>query len=193
MSHPLSSSRPDAGHSPATILLHWLSVLLIVGAVAAVGLRELADDKASRQLLLDIHRQLGLSVLLLLCARVPLHLWQRPAAAAMAWPLRWAAAATHLALYALLLALPLLGWALSDARGQHPLLLGWLHLPTLVATDPDRADLLADAHVACAWALLAAVSLHVAAALWHHWVRRDAVLRAMWPAARRLAPRFPQP
>ena len=95
--------------------------------------------------------------------------------------MRIAAWLTHAALYAALLALPLLGWALSDAAGKPPHLFG-LALPALVAEDDDLADRLLAWHQDLAWVLLALVSLHIAAALWHHFIRRDDVLRAMWPA-----------
>lgn len=97
-------------------------------------------------------------------------------------PLRLAADATHGLLYALLFALPLLGLALSGARGNPVTLFGLGPLPALLQRDLDLADVLADYHVWAAWALLALVSLHALAALWHHFVHRDPVLTAMLPA-----------
>jgi len=96
-----------------------------------------------------------------------------------------AALGAHLALYALLLTLPLLGLATSQAHAVHVRLFGLLQLPMLVPADADLADTLSDWHVWLAWALLVLVALHVAAALWHHAVRRDGVLHAMLPAVRR--------
>jgi cytochrome b561 len=99
--------------------------------------------------------------------------------------IRAAAATTHLILYALLLMLPLLGWALSNAAGKSVGLFG-VPLPALVGADEDLADELQTWHVDTAWVLLAIVSLHIAAALWHHFVMRDGVLRTMLPQRRSL-------
>jgi cytochrome b561 len=98
--------------------------------------------------------------------------------------MRVAAGATHVALYALLLAMPLLGWALSNAQGKPVHFLG-ATLPALVGDDEDLADRLQAWHIDAAWVLLALVCLHVAAALFHHFVLRDGVLRRMWPKSRR--------
>jgi len=98
--------------------------------------------------------------------------------------IRAAAWLTHAALYATLVALPLIGWALSNAEGKPVHLFG-LVLPALAADDEDLADRLLLWHQDVAWLLLALVTLHVAAALWHHFVFRDGVLRGMLPARRR--------
>jgi cytochrome b561 len=95
--------------------------------------------------------------------------------------LRWAAHAGHTALYLLLVALPLEGWALTSAHGITLSLLGAVHLPALIGADSELADTLQDYHVLGAWFLLGFVLMHAAAAMWHHYVRRDAVLAAMAP------------
>jgi cytochrome b561 len=172
-----ASARPRA-----LVVLHWLTVLVLLAAASVILARELVSAKPPRAWLLDLHRHLGLCVLLLFALRVGLRLrWGRlPAVATLAWPLRLAAALMHAALYASILLLPLLGWALSNAAGQPVHFFG-LALPALVAPDFDLADQLLLWHQNAAWTLLALVVLHVAAALWHHFVRRDAVLRVMWP------------
>ena len=81
-----------------------------------------------------------------------------------------------------LLALPLEGWALTSAHGITLALFGAVHLPNLIASDSELADVLSDYHVSLAWILLIVAGLHAAAALWHHFVRRDAVLAAMLPS-----------
>jgi cytochrome b561 len=101
--------------------------------------------------------------------------------------IRAVAALTHIALYGLLLALPLLGWALSNAQ-DRPVHLFGLTLPALVGADEDLADSLQAWHIDAAWALLALVLLHTGAALWHHFMVRDDVLRAMWPSRRAQRP-----
>jgi cytochrome b561 len=176
-------------HSWPTIALHWGSVLAIVISVAAALWWDFTEDKAMRALLMNVHRQLGLVVLvawvLRLMARWRLgladHAGQTPR-----W-MRWAAQLAHLALYTLLLTMVLLGLALSNAHNVQVSLFGLFPLPMLVAEDSDLADALTDYHVWGAWALLLLVLLHVAAACWHHWVRRDGVLVAMLPIVKRKA------
>jgi cytochrome b561 len=103
--------------------------------------------------------------------------------------MRLAAQAAHVLLYGLLIAIPVVGWALTSAHDIPLFFLGVIHLPQLVSADSELADTLSDYHVWLAWGLLAAVALHVAAALWHHFIRRDGVLQAMLPGRPRTAPR----
>jgi cytochrome b561 len=173
---------PDK-HAPAIILLHWATVLAVVIAVAAIYARELTEDKGLRQLLLDVHRQLGLLILLGLALRLAVRYAKGFAdhAGEMHVLLRWAALLTHVALYAALLAIPLLGWAASNAHDIKLNLLGVIPLPDLVKADSDLSDTLDDYHKWAAWAAGILVLMHAGAALWHHYVRKDAVLTAMLP------------
>ena len=171
-------------HPAPVVLLHWLSAGLVALAFAAGLAHGAIDDEATGAIVLLLHRQAGLTLLALLVLRLATRLAHRgrgPVHRATPVMLRVAAGASHTLLYLARIALPVLGWALSDARAQHPAWLGVLPLPHLAAVDPDRADTLEDLHRWAAWSLAALVALHFAAALWHHWVRRDGVLRSMWP------------
>lgn len=174
------------------LALHWCSALAIVAALGLIWVRLVIDeDNPIRAPLLGMHRQLGLLVLLLWAARLAVRWHQRHHLPREPLPalLRLGAGLAHLALYALLLAIPLLGWSMTGARGQALALFNRLALPALAGADPDLADTLQDWHQWAAWTLLAMVALHVLAALWHHWVRRDGVLAAMLPLVRRRARR----
>jgi cytochrome b561 len=164
----------------ALVLLHWLTALCLLLAAAVILARTQAEARPLRNGLLDVHRHLGLCVLLLFVLRIASRLrsGRQPGMAPSRW-MRAAAALTHAALYASLLALPLLGWMLSDAQDRPVRFLG-LALPRLVQPDFDLADQLQAWHREAAWVLLALVLLHLLAALWHHFVLRDAVLRGMW-------------
>ena len=170
-------------HSRATVFLHWSTLLLIVLSGAAVFGRELVDDKAVQGLLMNLHRQAGLLVFSVLLLRLAVRVWPATPRVDHHLPffMRLMALASHGLIYLLLAGLPLIGWALSNARGVDVAFLGWIPLPGLVNTDPDLADTLADVHEWAAWSLYALVALHAGAALWHHYVRRDQVLRAMLP------------
>jgi cytochrome b561 len=163
------------------VALHWLTVLCLLGAAAAILVRDETASRAARQWLLEIHRHFGLFVLALFFIRVAVRIRsdKLPAVGRTSPAMRAAAVLVHTALYALLLVQPLLGWTLSSAEGKPVHLFG-LTLPALVAADEDLADTLQTWHQQVAWLLLGLILLHVAAALWHHFILRDGVLRAMF-------------
>jgi cytochrome b561 len=99
---------------------------------------------------------------------------------------RLVARGTHAAIYVLLLVLPVSGWIMSSASGVPVVYFGVWQLPDLVAKDKALADALKLVHYGLNKTLLMLVVLHVAAALKHHFVDRDSVLRRMlsWRAAR---------
>jgi cytochrome b561 len=164
--------------------LHWFTAVCVVVVAALALVRDEVAGRVARQWLLEGHRHVGLLVLALVVVRVIVR-WRlgRLPEVVHSRLIRVTAWCTHAALYAVLFAMPLIGWALSNAEGKPVHLLG-LTLPALVADDEDLADRLLTWHQDVAWALLALVALHVSAALWHHFVRRDGVLRSMWPARR---------
>lgn len=178
-------------HSPATQALHWGSALLFVVAAGTIIGREFTEDQALRSLLLTTHRQAGVLVLLAWAARLAVRSVKGMAHTDAHMPrlMRLVAQAMHWALYALILAIPMLGWALTNAHGVDVKLFGVLPLPTITGADSDFADTLTDYHLMASWTLLGLVTAHVGAALFHHVVVRDQVLSAMLP--RRFGPRQP--
>lgn len=178
------SATTHGAHHPLIIAVHWLTLAAILVGVAAILLRELTESRALRMELLNLHRSVGLLVLMAAAARMaaltqvdrPMHDTPRP--------MRVLATLSHGALYLLLLVLPMLGWALTSARGQAARLFDVIPLPPLMASNPDLADTLADYHEWAAWVLLVLVIAHAGAALWHHHVRRDQVLSSMLPKRR---------
>ena len=133
------------------------------------------------------HKWAGVTILVLSAARLLWRLSHRPPAlparmlAAMP---RWQQAAhhgVHHLLYALFFAVPLLGWAYSCAAGFPIVWFGIWQLPNLVAPDPALAEALKPWHMITAYALAVLIALHIAAALKHHFIDRDGLLRRMWP------------
>lgn len=166
--------------------LHWLGLLLVV-ATAMIGLLMVDMERGSepRRLFYGLHKSLGVTALALAALRVAVRLATRAPAplAAPVWQLR-TAHATHLLMYALLLALPLSGWLLNSVAGQPLPWFGLFQLPALAARDPDLRQVLDTAHVWLFWTLAALVALHLAAVLHHQLLRRDGLLRRMLPAGR---------
>ena len=87
----------------------------------------------------------------------------------------------HLALYGLMIAIPLSGWLMSSAKGFQTVYFGVLPIPDLLAKNPELGELLATLHGGLNLLLVLTVLGHAAAALKHHFVDRDDVLRRMLP------------
>lgn len=159
--------------------LHWSMAAMIL-AMLFVGVGMVASLEL-RPWLLDLHRPLGLLVLLLAVLR----LWHRrrnppPALPGdLPAPQAFAARASHVLLYALMFAMPLLGWAMSSAGGYLVTLPGGAVLPSPLAADPALYSALRSAHGLLGYAFFALILAHVAGALHHAWVRRDGVFEAM--------------
>lgn len=172
-----------ARHPDSIVAAHWLTAFAIVLTFSIVLWREVTEGDALRAQLLGAHRTLGLFIGLLAIARLALR-WRRPLASPPTTSTRWqrlAATVVHGLLYALLLTLPVLGVLLTNARGHPVTVPGFGALPALIARDLDWADTLEEWHGGVAWLLAALVTVHAAAALWHHWARRNDVLTAMAP------------
>ncbi|BAN27621.1 cytochrome B561 (plasmid) [Caballeronia insecticola] len=98
--------------------------------------------------------------------------------------MRTLAGLTHIALYALLIVLPLMGWANASSRDWPVALFARIPLPYLSSPGSRFGHALGDWHANLAWVLLALVVLHVCAAIYHHLVLRDGTLIRMLPTSR---------
>ena len=129
------------------------------------------------------HHDLWMGILCLMLLRLAWRLGHgAPAPAAELSPLEAAASrAVHALLYLVLLAMPATGYLLVVA-GDYPLTyFGLFNVPRLVGKDEPLSKLAENAHLALQWAVYALVMLHVAAALHHHFIRHNSVLRRMLP------------
>lgn len=163
--------------------LHWGMALLLVAAFALIEFRGgFPRGSAARTAMVQGHFWAGLAILALMLPRLLLAL-RRPAPPVSpplpAWQ-AWPAKAVHVLLYAMLVVQPLLGLGTAWADGK----VVWLPftgvaLPALLGADPGLAHGLEDLHEAVGSAFYWVVGLHVAAALYHHFVRRDDTLRRM--------------
>ena len=88
-------------------------------------------------------------------------------------------AASHYGLYGLMFVLPLVGWAMLSAAGYPIVLWGSTHLPPIAPINPALYAALRQAHTVLALMLFLVVLIHVGAALFHAWVRRDGVFASM--------------
>lgn len=184
-------SMPVDRHDAFARVLHWTMAVLIL-AMLFVGVAMVAS-MTLRPSLLMLHRPIGIALLVLVVVRSIHRLLRRTPELPRDLP-RWqrtAAHASHIALYALMFAMPLIGWAMVSAAGNPVVLWGDVHLPPIAPHDPAVYSVLRAAHAWLARALFAVVLLHLAAALFHAWVRRDGVFRTMAPVP--LGPRATPP
>lgn len=160
-------------------LLHWtmaaaILAMLFVGAAMVVSLRY-------RDQLLALHRPLGIAILLLASVRLINRLTRpTPALPADLPPIhQFAAHASHWLLYGLMLAMPLIGWAMLSAGGYPIPLAGGVHLPAILPHSPAVYGWLRPLHGVLAYVLFLTILVHLGAALYHAWVRRDEVFGQM--------------
>ncbi|MDR7194552.1 cytochrome b [Luteimonas terrae] len=172
---------PTDRHDAFARVLHWSMAVLIL-AMLFVGVA-MVSSMTLRPSLLMLHRPIGIALLVLVIVRLIHRLRRRVPDLPRDLPgwQRVAAHASHIALYALMFAMPLIGWAMVSAAGNPVVLWGDVHLPPIAPHDPVFYSLLRAAHAWLARALLAVILLHLAAALYHAWVRRDGVYRTMAP------------
>ena len=169
--------------------LHWGMAAMVL-AMLFVGV-VMVSSMTLRPALLSLHRPLGVAILLLAVGRLANRLRHPPPPlpADLPWIQAMAAHASHWLLYAMLFAMPLVGWAMVSAAGNPVLLWPGLTLPAIAPHDPAVYSLLRGAHAWLARLLFGLVLLHLAAALFHAWVRKDGVFESM---ARSGAPGLPQ-
>ena len=177
-------SRDARNWHPLVVLLHWATLLLIL---LQYGLSRLMGDETrdllSRFALYQWHKSFGLTlaglVLLRLAARlllpapvpVPMPRWQRIAAGAV-----------HCGLYLCLLALPVTGFLMAAAAPiQIPtLFFGLFSIPHPIGPNQATYDAMLLAHATLFDIMAALAFIHAGAALLHHYVLRDGLMRRMW-------------
>ncbi len=154
------------GRRGLMIGFHWATALLVAASFAIAWYRNSIDDLPLRAFWLDVHRSIGFAVLALTAMRLTMRWGAGPVSSRGDLPLgMWMASrATHMLIYAALIAMPLLGWAQSSARARHFKLFG-LPMPSLVRHDSDLADTLASWHSQVGWVLLGLIGVHALAAL----------------------------
>ncbi|KQT19806.1 cytochrome B [Methylobacterium sp. Leaf399] len=180
-----STTRPEttrpATYSTSQKALHWgIALLILVQVPLALAMTNVGEGALQNQLY-EWHKSFGLVALALVAARVLVRLSRGAPGAEAGLPTwqRRAAGVSHAALYGLIVLVPLLGWAGTSACCA-PVNLFWsvpLTLP--ISGGMPVGERILGVHTVAAFALVALVALHTAAALHHHLVRRDGTLRRM--------------
>jgi cytochrome b561 len=178
-------------YGAVAIALHWLIAAAIL-AMIAIGLTmaHAPIPRATKFMLFQLHKSVGLTILMLALLRLFWRLAHRPPPLPAAMP-RWergAAETTHGLLYVFMIGLPLIGWAMVSVSPLNlpTVLYGvlpWPHLTFLTALGPKKAlePVFQWLHAYGAYVLIAFLALHVGAALRHYFFERDTVLQRMIP------------
>ncbi len=168
--------------TPLQRLLHWLMAVCIL-AMLFIGVGMVSTIEPKYLTLVSIHKPLGIAILLLVLVRLAVRLrYGAPSLPAdLPEPMKLAAHLSHYALYALMIGMPLIGWAMLSAAAYPVVLFRGMRLPAILPQSDSLHALLWDAHFYLAFVFFALILLHVAAALFHALVRRDGVFDAMAP------------
>ena len=185
---PAPASAAPARYNAVARALHWSVALLVLFQYPlTIYMDEFVEPFSEAQFqAVNLHKTVGVCVLLLVALRL---VWRfvsppPPLPAAMpAWE-KAAAHAGHAALYFLLFAQPLVGLLHGFVSGFPTVLFFSFTLPSPLAADKALTGLFGMLHFYFAWAFLALIAVHVAAALRHHFLLRDDVLSRMLPGVR---------
>jgi cytochrome b561 len=171
---------------PATSkLLHWLvaACVLSTAPVAIAMLR--VNEGPLQDILFHFHKSIGVLILVLMVLRLINRLVVGAPIADPAiepWQ-KVLSAVVHTLLYVLLLAMPVVGYIANSAYGAPTPFFGLFELPPIVGKNEALATQLFTLHRWTGWLLIILVLMHVGAALFHYFIRRDKVLQRMLPRA----------
>lgn len=171
-------------YTNASIVLHWLIGLMILTSFG-VGLYMVDLSLSPTKLrIYSWHKWAGVTIFTLVLIRC---LWRLTHAAPKLpndmprWQ-RFIAESTQYALYALMIAIPLTGWLMSSAKGFQTVYFGIVPIPDLLDKNKELGDTLALVHKYLNFTMIAIVIVHIGAALNHHFIAKDDILRRMLPS-----------
>lgn len=179
----MSWKNATSRYGSLSIGTHWLMLLLFIAVYACIELRVFYPKGSDpREALKTWHFMLGMLVFVLAWLRLAAR-FSGPAPGIQPEPPGWqqmSAKLLHLALYALMIVMPLTGWLLLSASGK-PIPFFGLHLPALMGENKDLAKTIKEIHETIGTAGYYLIALHTLAALHHHYIVRDNTLLRMLP------------
>jgi cytochrome b561 len=168
--------------TPLQRALHWIMAVCIL-AMLFIGVGMVSTIAPEYLTLVGIHKPLGILILILALIRLVVRLvyGAPPLPLDLPEPMKLAAYLSHYALYALMIAMPLIGWAMLSAADYPVTLWSGFSLPQIVPQSASLHTLLWNAHYYLAFCFFALILMHLAAGLFHGLIRRDGVFDAMGP------------
>lgn len=162
-------------------LLHWVVVVLVIAQYVLVNMAEAADTRMEMFILFARHKSIGMTIFALAAIRLLWRLLNEQPSLPLGMP-TWQqsfARVTHWLLYALIILMPITGLLGSAANNFPVTWFGVFTIPAPIGPNEALADLLHDLHGVLAACLAMLASIHLLAALKHHFINRDDVLRRM--------------
>ncbi len=169
-------------------LFHWLIFLLLIGSFTIAWSMQDMPLGLLKLKMYSWHKWVGATIFIVVILRL---LWRlanavpEPPAGTPRWQ-RASAGLSHFLLYAILIVMPLTGWIMSSMKNLPLVYLGLVPIPSPFGKNEKWAEILEEVHGTLGLALLILVGIHVLAALYHHFILRDNVLRRMLPWPSRL-------
>jgi cytochrome b561 len=171
-------------YGSTAIWLHWITAALIAGTFILAWVLPRRSEPAY-QGLLNLHKSVGLTILVLALARLTWRQLNPVAPARGLSPIETRMSAiTHRLLYAILILIPLSGYLFSSWAGQSLDFFGLLQLSSPLGSDRSLSRPMEFAHKAGQYAVYGLVGLHVLAAIYHRLLKQDGVLQRMLPLTR---------
>lgn len=170
----------EASYGSTARVLHWLVAALIAAQTVIGWVMPEIENNTPQEGLVSLHLSVGTALMLIVVLRL---IWRAthpvpPASILTNWE-RLVSAATHTALYVLLLIIPALGWAAAGYFGYTVRLFGALTLPAISDPKAEWAHVAGDIHGVLVNILVGLIALHVTAALYHYFLRQDDVMQRM--------------
>jgi cytochrome b561 len=179
----MSWKNTTSRYGSLSIGIHWLMLLLFIVVYACIELRVVYPKGSDlREALKTWHFMTGMLVFVLVWLRLAAR-FSGPAPDIQPEPSGWqqvSAKLLHLALYALMIVMPLTGWLVLSASGK-PIPFFGLHLPALIGENKDLAKTIKEIHETIGTVGYYLIGLHTLAALHHHYIVRDNTLIRMLP------------
>jgi superoxide oxidase len=173
--------QPTARYSFIAIAFHWAMFVLVV-IVGVLGLLHDSWPKQTQAFWINVHALIGISLWLVLVARFTYRVRHIPPALPTDIGVfsRRLSGPVHLTLYGLMFVIPIVGFVAFIYHGRV-FQFGLFDLNLGIKKNPAIFEPTEDIHGYLAYGLFAVAGLHALAALWHHFIRRNGVLRGMWP------------
>lgn len=166
-------------YGKVAIILHWIMAILLMYLLLwglymvklPIGLEKLK--------MYGWHKEFGILALMLVTVRLLWRFINTTPALNISFLEKIAARAVHWLFYLLMLALPVTGWLITSAAGLPVSFFGLFVLPNLISSDPQSLLLYEEIHKWIGYGLIAILFLHIAAALKHHFINKDNILKRM--------------